>query len=180
MKTVPSHGGHLDSDAKNLWNQKTAKTKTKTSHKNSSTSAPPPMKREHVMVEDILDEDDIMTSPLNPPNIDTTDQQESTSSTSHSATARHSNAKVHAPWYSTNNSLISRLWQRGPTNPIYLFYEEVSTNANGAGGNPGNKFYKCYHAQHKTLTITKAMCSNLNGESSHISVMQWDKLNIFQ
>ena len=138
------------------------------------------MKRARVMVEDIQDEDDIMSAPSNPPNIDTTDQQESTSSTSHSTTARRSNAKVCAPWYSTNNSLISWLRQRGPTNPIYLFYEEVSTNANSARGNPGDKFYKCYHGQRKILTITKAMRSSLNGKSSRISVMQWDKLNIFQ
>jgi hypothetical protein len=52
---------------------------------------------------------------------------------------------------------------RGPTNPIYLFYEEVLKNAHGIEGNMGDKHYKCYHGQRKILTITKAMRSSLNG-----------------
>ena len=56
-------------------------------------------------------------------------------------------------------------------NPIYLFYEEVSMNANNVRGNPGDKFYKCYHRQCKTLTITKAMCSSLNGKSIHMRII---------
>ena len=36
-------------------------------------------------------------------------------------------------------------------------------NANNVRGNPGDKFYKCYHGQCKTLTITKAI-GNLSGE----------------
>jgi len=171
MKTVPSWGGHIDSNAKILQKWKTAKTRA--SNMSLGTSAPPLMKRACVTVEDIQDEDDIMSPPSNPSNINATDQQESTSGTSHPATARCSNVKVHALWYSTDNILTSHSQQRGPMNPIYLFYEEVSINANSAGGNPGNKFYKCYHREHKTLTITKAMCSSLNGKSSasHMSIM---------
>ena len=67
--------------------------------------------------------------------------------------------------------LFSHLRQRGPTNPIYLFYEEVSINANNVRGNPGDKFYKCYHGQRKTLTITKAMRSSLNGKSIHMHII---------
>ncbi|KAG2053854.1 hypothetical protein BDR06DRAFT_971947 [Suillus hirtellus] len=32
-----------------------------------------------------------------------------------------------------------------PTNPIYLFYEEVVKNAQGVEGIKGDKHYKCYH-----------------------------------
>ena len=105
-KTVPSRGGCLDSDAKNLRNRKTAKTKTKAPNKSSGTSVPPPTKRARVTVEDIQDEDDIISAPSNPSYINTADQQESNS---HSATARRSNAKVRAPWYSANDSLIYHL-----------------------------------------------------------------------
>jgi hypothetical protein len=51
------------------------------------------------------------------------------------------------------------LLQRGPSNPIYPFYEELSQNTNGNEGNTNNKFYKCHHGQCKILTITKAMQS---------------------
>ncbi|KAG0693873.1 hypothetical protein DFH29DRAFT_815918, partial [Suillus ampliporus] len=57
---------------------------------------------------------------------------------------------------------------RGPTNPIYLFYEEVAKNAQGVEGTKGDKHYKCYHGQRKILTITKAMRSSLNGLIGHI------------
>jgi len=48
-------------------------------------------------------------------------------------------------------------------NPIYLFYESVTTNAEGTVGQPGDKHYKCYHGNRKILTITRAMKSSLNG-----------------
>ncbi|KAG2028952.1 hypothetical protein BDR03DRAFT_1019113 [Suillus americanus] len=57
---------------------------------------------------------------------------------------------------------------RGPTNPIYLFYEEVLKNAQCVEGTKGDKHYKCYHGQRKILTITKAMRSSLNGLIGHI------------
>lgn len=54
------------------------------------------------------------------------------------------------------------------TNSVYLFYEEVikevSINSNDIEGNQGDKHYKCYHWQHKILTITKAMQSSLNSK----------------
>jgi hypothetical protein len=51
-------------------------------------------------------------------------------------------------------------------NPVYLFYKVVSQNANGMVGDPRDKHdkhYKCYHGNHKVLTITRAMKSSLNG-----------------
>ena len=47
-------------------------------------------------------------------------------------------------------------------------------NSNKVRGNPGYKFYKCYHGQCKTLTITKAMRSSLNGKSIHMCVITSD------
>ena len=68
-------------------------------------SAPPPVKRARVTVEDIQDEDNIMFPSSNSSNIDAIDQ-DSTSSTSRPATARHSNAKVCTACYPTNNIFI--------------------------------------------------------------------------
>jgi hypothetical protein len=104
-KTVPSRGGRIDSDARNLRKQKTAKTKTRASNASSGVSAPPPAKRARVTVEDIQDEDDIMSPPSNSSNIDAIGQ-DSTSSTSRPATARRSNAKVCTVCYPTNNIFI--------------------------------------------------------------------------
>jgi len=74
-KTVPSQGGHIDSDAKTLQKQKLAKTKTRALNVSLGASAPPTAKRAHVMVEDLQDKDDIMSPPYNPSHIDTIDQQ---------------------------------------------------------------------------------------------------------
>jgi hypothetical protein len=41
-------------------------------------------------------------------------------------------------------------------NPIYLFYEEVSLNANNLTGELGDKHFKCCHGSRKTLTISAA------------------------
>ncbi|GJJ05848.1 hypothetical protein Clacol_000035 [Clathrus columnatus] len=46
--------------------------------------------------------------------------------------------------------------------PIYLFYEEVPTNAQGLPGKPGDKHYCCYHGNWKVLTVTKDMKYNQN------------------
>ncbi|KAF8510830.1 hypothetical protein BU17DRAFT_97802 [Hysterangium stoloniferum] len=51
-------------------------------------------------------------------------------------------------------------------NPVYLFYEVMSQNASGMAGDPGDKHYKCYHGNHKVLTVTHAMKSSLNGTYS--------------
>lgn len=62
--------------------------------------------------------------------------------------------------------LINSIWiskESGKRNPIYLFYEMVSKNAEGLTGKPGDKHYKCYHGNRKVLTITRAMRSSLNG-----------------
>ncbi|KAF8236729.1 hypothetical protein L208DRAFT_1217461, partial [Tricholoma matsutake] len=48
-------------------------------------------------------------------------------------------------------------------NPIYLFYELVPKNASGQPGDPGDKHSRCCHGNHKILTVTKLMKSNLNG-----------------
>ena len=48
-------------------------------------------------------------------------------------------------------------------NPVYLFYELVPQNASGQPGDPGDKHYRCCHGNHKILTVTKLMKSNLNG-----------------
>ncbi|KAF5366386.1 hypothetical protein D9758_009749 [Tetrapyrgos nigripes] len=45
--------------------------------------------------------------------------------------------------------------------PIYLFYEEVPTDADGTT-EPGTKYYKCWHGNRKVYKITKAMRGNLN------------------
>lgn len=55
------------------------------------------------------------------------------------------------------------LQESGKRNPIYLFYEAVAMNTDGAPGKEGNKHYKCYHGTRKVLTITRAMRSSLNG-----------------
>ena len=54
--------------------------------------------------------------------------------------------------------------ESGKRNPIYLFYEIVSKNAEGQVGKPCDKHYKCYHGNRKVLTITRAMRSSLNGK----------------
>ena len=48
-------------------------------------------------------------------------------------------------------------------NPIYLFYEQVDTAADGTPGKDGDKHYKCHLGGRKVLTITRAMKSSLNG-----------------
>ena len=53
----------------------------------------------------------------------------------------------------------------GKQNPIYLFYEQVNVNKDGKAGEPGDKHYRCYHGNHKVLTISKAMNCSLNGMS---------------
>ncbi|KAH9989387.1 hypothetical protein BJV74DRAFT_878163 [Russula compacta] len=54
------------------------------------------------------------------------------------------------------------------SNPIYLFYEVVPQNASGQPGDPSDKHYCCRHGNHKTLTVTKLMKSNLNGLIGHM------------
>ncbi|KAI9434270.1 hypothetical protein BJY52DRAFT_1100235, partial [Lactarius psammicola] len=53
-------------------------------------------------------------------------------------------------------------------NPIYLFYETIFQNASGQAGEPGDKHYRCYHRNHKVLTVMRAMKSNLNGLINHL------------
>jgi hypothetical protein len=52
----------------------------------------------------------------------------------------------------------------GKRNPIYHFYESVSTNSQGQVGNFGDKHYKCHHGNHKVITVTRAMKHSLNGK----------------
>ncbi|TDL19648.1 hypothetical protein BD410DRAFT_841993 [Rickenella mellea] len=53
-------------------------------------------------------------------------------------------------------------------NPIYHFYENVPNNAEGKPGQDGDKHYRCYHGSRKIFTITKAMCTSLNGLIGHL------------
>ena len=80
-------------------------------------------------------------------------------------------------------SLTSYVFQRGrvkQSNPIYLFYEVVHQNASGQPepGKPGDKHYRCCHGNHKILTVTKLMKSNLNGldSDSFFSIKLYDLL----
>lgn len=57
----------------------------------------------------------------------------------------------------------------GKRNPIYHFYESVSTNSQGQVGNPGDRHYKCYHGNRKVITVTRAMKYSLNG--NHILLL---------
>ncbi|KAJ7909419.1 hypothetical protein B0H13DRAFT_1616577 [Mycena leptocephala] len=50
-------------------------------------------------------------------------------------------------------------------NPIYLFYDAVSKNAEGTVGKPGDKHYKCRHGNRKVITITKGMRYNVGSKS---------------
>ncbi|KAG2362861.1 hypothetical protein BDR07DRAFT_977819 [Suillus spraguei] len=72
------------------------------------------------------------------------------------------------PQLSPTHRILKHSKSRALTNPIRLFYEEVSTNSSGVEGNRGDKHYKCYHGQRKILTVTKAMRSSLNGLIGHI------------
>lgn len=57
------------------------------------------------------------------------------------------------------------------TNYIYLVYETVELNAEGAPGEPGDKHYHCFHGNQKILTVTKLMKGNLScGTSIVISL----------
>ncbi|KAF8805090.1 hypothetical protein BYT27DRAFT_7298997 [Phlegmacium glaucopus] len=53
-------------------------------------------------------------------------------------------------------------------NPIHYFYEQVDCGANGVVGNPGDKHFKCYHGNHKVLTLTKSMKYNLTTLVTHL------------
>lgn len=58
------------------------------------------------------------------------------------------------------------------SNPVYLFYEVVLQNASGQLGDPGDKDYHYCHGNHKILTVTKLMKSNLNGSCIFSSMKQ--------
>ncbi|KAF8126752.1 hypothetical protein EV363DRAFT_1524320, partial [Boletus edulis] len=53
-------------------------------------------------------------------------------------------------------------------NPIYHFYESVSTNSRGEVGNSGDRHYKCYHGNRKVITVTRAMKYSVNGLVGHL------------
>ena len=42
-------------------------------------------------------------------------------------------------------------------NPIYHFYEAISTNSQGEVGNAGDMHYKCYHRNCKVIMVTRAI-----------------------
>ena len=48
-------------------------------------------------------------------------------------------------------------------NPIYHFYEAISTNSQGEVGNTDDMHYKCYHRNCKVIMVTRAMKYSLNG-----------------
>jgi hypothetical protein len=45
---------------------------------------------------------------------------------------------------------------KGKKNYIYLFYECVTTNDKGES-RPGDKYYRCFHGQRKTYTVSPTM-----------------------
>ncbi|KAJ7808621.1 hypothetical protein B0H13DRAFT_2385778 [Mycena leptocephala] len=53
-------------------------------------------------------------------------------------------------------------------NPVYLFYDKVTKNAEGSTGKPGYKHYKCRHGNGRIITVTKAMKQNLSGLTTHL------------
>ncbi|KAJ3517257.1 hypothetical protein NLJ89_g623 [Agrocybe chaxingu] len=53
------------------------------------------------------------------------------------------------------------------SNPIYLFYEKVTTDADGTTSD-GTKYFKCYHGTRKTVKITKGMKGSLNNLVGHL------------
>ncbi|CAA7268096.1 unnamed protein product [Cyclocybe aegerita] len=53
------------------------------------------------------------------------------------------------------------------SNPIYLFYKKVTTDADGTTGD-GTKYFKCYHGTRKTVKITKGMKGSLNNLVGHL------------
>ncbi|KAM6491786.1 hypothetical protein JOM56_012826 [Amanita muscaria] len=65
-------------------------------------------------------------------------------------------------------------------NPVYLFYEVVPQNASGQPGDPGDKHYHCCHGNHKVLTVTKPMKSNLNGSCIFTSMKHTTSPTLFR
>jgi len=57
-------------------------------------------------------------------------------------------------------------------NPIYLFYEQIKTNPEGCAGQPGDKHYKCYHGNHKIITITQARKCRLSAKPCFFSILE--------
>ncbi|GLB44045.1 putative protein dimerization activity [Lyophyllum shimeji] len=53
-------------------------------------------------------------------------------------------------------------------NQIYLFYEVVARSVDGSTGDPGDVHYRCYHGNHKILTVKKTMKSNVSGLVAHL------------
>ncbi|KAJ7489773.1 hypothetical protein B0H11DRAFT_1912769 [Mycena galericulata] len=53
-------------------------------------------------------------------------------------------------------------------NPVYLFYDKVTKNAEGSTGKPGDKHYKCRHGNGRIITVTRAMKQNLSGLTTHL------------
>ncbi|KAJ3508846.1 hypothetical protein NMY22_g16486 [Coprinellus aureogranulatus] len=51
--------------------------------------------------------------------------------------------------------------------PIFLFFEEVETDSSGQK-TEGTRYYKCYHGQRRTLSITKKMKSNTKHMVEHL------------
>jgi hypothetical protein len=48
----------------------------------------------------------------------------------------------------------------GKKNYVYLFYEQVGADDNG-NSQPGFKYYKCFHGQRKTYSLSPNMKHNL-------------------
>ncbi|KIM78191.1 hypothetical protein PILCRDRAFT_11410 [Piloderma croceum F 1598] len=65
-------------------------------------------------------------------------------------------------------AIVPKLKKSETRNLIYLIYETININADGHAGQPGDKHYKCYHGNHKILTVRRAMKSSLNGLTGHL------------
>ncbi|CAA7257320.1 unnamed protein product [Cyclocybe aegerita] len=64
-------------------------------------------------------------------------------------------------------SSVASTATRGKRNNIYLFYEEVTTAADGTTVE-GNRYYCCYHGSRKVFTITPAMKHSVKNMIHHL------------
>ena len=60
-----------------------------------------------------------------------------------------------------NFTHLIHLCQAVKKNPIHYFYEKVDQGGDGAVGNTSDKHFKCYHGNHKVITLMKSMKYNL-------------------
>ncbi|KAJ2928008.1 hypothetical protein H1R20_g9078, partial [Candolleomyces eurysporus] len=64
-------------------------------------------------------------------------------------------------------SSSSSLPQPKATNPVYLFYKQVSTDRDGTSS-PGTRYFQCHHGQRRIFKITTAMKHNTKHMVEHL------------